>query len=56
MATQGGPSRRDQRAGGLNSVCVSQDWLEVSVVTSSEAVEAVSEMLMDLGAGTTLGS
>lgn len=51
MATQGGPSRRDQRAGGLNSVCVSQDWLEVSVVTSSEAVEAVSEMLMDLGAG-----
>lgn len=30
---------------------VSQDWLEVSVVTSSEAVEAVSEMLMDAGAG-----
>ena len=27
-----------------------QDWLEVGVITSSEAVEAVSEMLMDLGA------
>ncbi|MGI6081352.1 MAG: 50S ribosomal protein L11 methyltransferase [Limnochordia bacterium] len=27
-----------------------QDWLEVSVVTSPEAVEAVSEMLMDQGA------